>query len=122
MGVGGQRNRLRQPTFLHSGAESCPGMPCVAHAPHYRRERRSRVRRRRFDGRFKENHDSSFKEIQSDAKRGVDFEERRSVTWEAPALLPDCSPMVASLPCLKENVKTFLKPIATLKHSPDLLL
>ena len=24
---------------------SCPGMPCVAHAPHYRRERRSRVRR-----------------------------------------------------------------------------
>ena len=40
-------------------------MPCVAHAPHYRRERRSRVRKRRFDGRFKEKHDSSFKkEIQ----------------------------------------------------------
>ena len=36
-------------------------MPCVAHALHYRRERRSRVRRRRFDGRFKENHDSSFR-------------------------------------------------------------
>lgn len=30
-----------------------------------------------------------------------DFE--RKVTWEAPALLPDCSPMVASLPCLKEE-------------------
>ena len=48
---------------------SCPGMPCVAHAPHYRRERRSRVRRGRFDGRFQENHDSYF-EIQGDSKRG----------------------------------------------------
>ena len=91
--------------FSPEWAESCPGMPCVAHAPHYRRERRSRVRRRRFDGRFKENHDPSFKKIQS-YKTGVDFKERRSVTWEAPALLPDCSPMVASLPCLKENIKT----------------
>ena len=25
------------------------------------------------------------------------------ITWEAPALLPDCSPIVASLPCLQES-------------------
>ena len=68
MRVGGQRNRLRRPTFLHGGAQ-LPGD--AMRRPRAPLQERAQVtgQEGRFDGRFKENHDSSF-EIQGDSKKG----------------------------------------------------